>query len=76
MELLAKILPWVQIVLSVLVIIVILLQQSEAGLGSSFGGDFSGQSFRTKRGAEKWLFTFAVVLTILFAVSAVLALFV
>ena len=46
--------PYIQIVLSVLLIGGILLQQSEAGLGAGLGGgDGFSQSFHTKRGAEK-----------------------
>jgi protein translocase SecG subunit len=73
---LATILPWAQIVLSVLLIIAILMQRSEAGLGGTFGGDMSGSSFSTKRGAEKWLFIATIVLAVLFAVSSLAALFV
>jgi protein translocase SecG subunit len=33
-----EVLPYVQIILSVLLVLGILLQQSEAGLGGAFGG--------------------------------------
>lgn len=71
---LASILPLVQIVLSVLLVGSILLQQSEGSLGSAFGGQ-TGSGWHTKRGLEKQLFIATIVLAILFALSAVLALF-
>ncbi len=74
MENLSNILPYIQIILSVLLIIVVLLQQSDAGLGGAFGGgdDFSGG--HTKRGAEKVLFNATIILGILFVLSTFLAL--
>lgn len=70
MEIIIKILPWLQIGLSVLLIGIILLQQSEAGIGGSLGG---GQ-IRTKRGLEKFLFIATIVIAILFAATSLLAL--
>lgn len=66
-----EIIPYVQIVLSVLLIGGILLQQSEAGLGSGFGGgDSFSSGHHTKRGAEKTVFIATIVIAILFAVSS------
>ena len=73
MESLSQILPWIQIVLSVLLIVVVLLQQSSAGLGSAFGGD-SSATFHTRRGFERFLFIATFVLGALLVVSAVAAL--
>ena len=74
MELLVAILPWIQIGLSVGLVVVILLQQNESGMGAAFGGS-SGDGFqRTKRGAEKVFFNITIVLGILFALSALAAL--
>lgn len=53
-----------QIVVSILLIIAVLMQSSGAGLGSAFGGESSG--YRTKRGAEKTIFTATIILAILF----------
>ena len=76
MSLLSPILPWIQIILSVLLVTTILLQQSEGSLGSAFGGSQSGaSSWHTKRGLEKQLFIATIILAILFALSAVAALF-
>lgn len=57
----------VQIVISVLLITVIILQAKGTGLGSAFGG---GGSYHTKRGAEKFLFTATIVLGVAFVVVA------
>ncbi|MFZ2804641.1 MAG: preprotein translocase subunit SecG [Patescibacteria group bacterium] len=60
----------IQIALSVLLVIVILLQQRGTGLGSAFGG--AGEVFRTKRGIEKGLFYATIALSVLFFVTAIL----
>ena len=72
---LATYLPYVQIVLSVLLVGAILLQQSEGSLGSAFGGGQSGSGWHTKRGLEKQLFITTIVIAVLFVASAILALF-
>lgn len=69
----ANILPYIQIILSVLLIGGILLQRSESGLGSAFGSDAGGTRF-TRRGMEKTIFNLTIVLAVLFAVSAFLSL--
>ena len=73
MAFLGSVLPWIQIVLSVLLVGSILLQQSGAGVGGAFGGADSG-GFHTRRGLEKVLFRATIVLSILFAASAFVAL--
>jgi preprotein translocase subunit SecG len=63
--------PYIQIVLSVLLIGGILLQQSEAGLGSAFGGgDSFSSGYHTKRGSEKMLFIATIVIAVLFAATS------
>lgn len=77
MFLIASYLPYVQIILSVLLVGAILLQQSEGSLGSAFGGGQAGSSgWQTKRGLERQLFIATIVIAILFALSAILALFI
>lgn len=67
-------LPWVQIILSILLIITILLQKSESGLGSAFGsGNDGGGTYHTRRGFEKFLFRLTIILAILLVVSSILA---
>ena len=68
------VLPYIQIVLSVLLIGGVLLQRSEAGLGGAFGGDSLGGAQYEKRGAEKTIFRLTIVVGILFAISALVAL--
>jgi protein translocase SecG subunit len=71
---LGGILPYIQIVLSVLLIGCILLQQTGASLGGAFGGDNFSAAFHTRRGSEKVLFYASIILGILFALSCVVAL--
>jgi protein translocase SecG subunit len=66
----AEIMPYVQIILSVLLIGGILLQRSEAGLGGAFGGDNFTSAKYTKRGAEKVVFIITIVLAVLFTASS------
>ncbi len=54
-----------QIIISILLIIVILLQNRGTGLGSAFDGT-GGGVYLTKRGLEKKLFIATIVLAILF----------
>lgn len=68
------ILPYVQIVLSVLLVASVLLQQTGTGLGGAFGGDNFSSGFHTRRGAEKILFNVTIVLAVLFGISAFIAL--
>ena len=58
-----------QILVSVVLIVVILLQAKGSGFGAGLGGTTS--SFRTRRGLEKTLFQATIGLTVLFlAMSA------
>jgi protein translocase SecG subunit len=66
----AGIIPYIQIALCVLLIGGVLLQRSEAGLGSAFGGDSFSSVHHTKRGAEKVLFIATIVIAVLFAVTS------
>ncbi|MBP9715085.1 MAG: preprotein translocase subunit SecG [Candidatus Pacebacteria bacterium] len=73
MNFVAQILPYVQIILSVTLVISILLQQSGAGLGGALGGGDGASFHSTRRGFEKFLFYLSIVCGILFALSALLA---
>jgi len=70
----AGVLPYIQIILSVLLVACILLQQTGAGLGGAFGGDNFSAGYHTRRGAEKYLFYTTIVLALLFAATAFVAL--
>jgi preprotein translocase subunit SecG len=63
----------IQIVISILLIIVILLQQKGSGLGGAFGGE--SNVYRSKRGIEKTLYYTTIVLAVLFAAATLFNLF-
>jgi protein translocase SecG subunit len=71
MYLLVKILPYIQIVVSIILVVSILLQQSGSELGGAFGGS-SGSFHHTRRGFEKFLFYLSIISGILFIASALL----
>lgn len=73
---LQSILPYVQIALSALLIVAILLQRTGASLGGAFGADNFSSGFHTRRGLEKTLFFATIILGILFALSALVNLFI
>lgn len=70
MDIIRTILPYVQIILSILLVAAILLQQRGSSLGGAFGGDNFSATFHKRRGAELFLFRLSIVLAILFALSA------
>ena len=61
-----------QIVLSIALIMVILLQVRGGGLGGIFGQPDT--VYRTKRGVEKTLFQLTIALVILFIIVAIITL--
>lgn len=60
-----------QIIISVLLVGAILMQERGTGLGSTFGGE--SQLYRSKRGVERVVFIATIVLSVLFALNAILA---
>ncbi len=66
-------LPFVQIILSVLLVAAIMLQQRGSSLGGAFGSDNFSATFHKRRGGELFLFRFTVVAAILFVISALLS---
>ncbi len=68
------VLPYIQIVLSVLLVGAILLQRSDAGLGSAFGGDGSFGATFERRGFERISFFTTIGIAILFVLGSILAL--
>jgi preprotein translocase subunit SecG len=70
-----KILPWIEIVLSVLIVVSVLLQQSAAGIGGALGGSDVSSTFHTRRGFERFLFISTFVLAILFVLATLAAIF-
>lgn len=73
MELVAQILPYAQIILSVILVVSILLQQSGANAGGALGGGDTATFHSTRRGFEKFLFILSIVCAILFVLSALAA---
>lgn len=64
----------IQIILGILLIFVIIIQQKGSGLGSSFGGDMS--FYRTRRGAEKFLFYGTIGIALAFILFSLVGLLV
>ena len=62
----------VQIVLSVALIMVILIQVRGGGLGGIFGQ--ADTVFRTRRGLEKRLFQLTIILVVLFLITSIVTL--
>lgn len=60
-----------EIILSIVLSALILIQQQGAGLGGAFGGE--GNVYRSKRGIEKFLFNGTIVVGFLFFATAVVA---
>ena len=73
MNLVATILPYAQIILSVILVLAILLQQTGSGLGGALGGNDGGSFHHTRRGFEKFLFFLSLICGILFALFALLS---
>ncbi|MCX6754128.1 MAG: preprotein translocase subunit SecG [Candidatus Nomurabacteria bacterium] len=76
MTIIANILPYIQIILSIILIGAILLQQSDAGVGGVLGGGDGGGLYHTRRGFEKFLFVMSITVAILLTLSSLLAIFI
>lgn len=63
----------IHIIVTLLLIGLILMQNSKGGLGSAFGG---GEGFRTRRGAERIVFVATIVVAILFLITSIINVFV
>lgn len=55
-----------QLLISIVLIAVVLLQTRGGDIGAAFGGGGGGSSYRTRRGLEKTLFQFTIVLAVIF----------
>ena len=64
----------IQVILSVVLIVLVLLQRNEASIGAAFGGGDEGGVTHTRRGPEKAIFIATIIVAILFAASSVAAL--
>lgn len=63
----------IHIIVTLLLIGLILMQNSKGGLGSAFGG---GEGFRTRRGAERIVFTATIVVALLFLITSITNVFI
>jgi preprotein translocase subunit SecG len=60
-----------QMLVAIALMASILLQARGAGLGATFGGDSS--VYRSRRGIEKRLFQFTIILAVLFVIFSIAA---
>lgn len=60
-----------QVIVSVILIVLILLQERSAGLSGLFGGGEGGAFYQTRRGAEKAIFIGTIVSTAIFVGLAI-----
>lgn len=70
MTTIVTILPYVQIILSIVLITAILIQKSGANVGGVLGGGDSDGLYTTRRGFEKFIFILTIVVSILFVLSS------
>jgi protein translocase SecG subunit len=71
-----SLLPYIQILLSVFLIALVLIQRTSAQIGGAFGGNDNWSSaYHTRRGFERWMFVATIVIGILFIVSALAGLY-
>lgn len=63
------ILTAIQIIVSVVLIGLVLLQSSKGGLSAGLGG--GGELYRTKRGAERIVFIGTIATSVLFLITSV-----
>lgn len=62
-----------QIVISLALILVVLLQQRGASLSGAFGG--TSTAFRSRRGIEKFLYNVTIVIAVIFALISLAVVF-
>ena len=73
MNLVVKILPYGQIILSVVLVTAIMLQQSGSSVGGALGGSDTGSFHHTRRGFEKFLFVTTIVVSTIGRIKARMA---
>ncbi|MBI2033515.1 MAG: preprotein translocase subunit SecG [Candidatus Liptonbacteria bacterium] len=66
------ILTILQLIISIVLVILILLQERSAGLSGIFGGE--GGFYQTRRGLEKIIFRSTILLAALFMIIAIIQL--
>ena len=63
------ILKYIEVGVSLAIVVVVVLQNRSGGLGAVFGGG-GGEAYRSKRGMEAVLYNSTIVLGVVFAVVA------
>lgn len=61
-------LKYLLVIVSIILVIFVLLQNRSGGLGTIFGGSGGGESYRSRRGIEAFLYNGTVILGVLLAV--------
>ena len=75
MKSLVSFLPYLQIAVAAVLVVLILLQRTGAQVGGAFGGsDNWSSAYHTRRGLEKGLFTGTIVVGIVFAALSLISL--
>ncbi|MBE2220986.1 MAG: preprotein translocase subunit SecG [Anaerolineae bacterium] len=63
----------IEIILSVVMTVLVLMQTKGGGLGSFMGGSDSGGGFRTRRGVEATLHKVTIGISVIFFLNTILA---
>jgi protein translocase SecG subunit len=63
-----------QIIVSALLVVLILLQSQGGGSGAVFGGGGGGETYHTRKGVEKIIFTGTIIGTVLFIIISLISL--
>ncbi|OGM93338.1 preprotein translocase subunit SecG [Candidatus Wolfebacteria bacterium RIFOXYB2_FULL_49_7] len=63
-----------QVILSIILIILILLQERTSGLSGAFGGGSESGAYQTRRGFERIIFAATIVIAVAFAVLSLIGL--
>ncbi len=66
------ILTIIQIILSIILIALVLIQNRGAGLAGSLFGGSGGVSYQTKRGLDKFIFIATIICAFLFLIFSIL----
>ncbi|OGG59183.1 preprotein translocase subunit SecG [Candidatus Kaiserbacteria bacterium RIFCSPHIGHO2_02_FULL_50_50] len=69
-----SVLPYAQVILSIVLVAAILLQQRGSSLGGAFGSDNFSGTFNKRRGGELFLFRLTIVVSVLFVLTTLLSL--
>ena len=71
MEFLINYISHIQLICGAILVVLILLQKNESGLGSAFGGSDSATGGHTRRGPEKLVFIITIIVAIAFIATSI-----